>query len=900
MKHKAFFIFMTALLIGSPLYAQKYKIALIHSYQEGYSGAGIVNKLFVKGLKDQQIDFQLRTFYLDCEKYESVEEERRISEFADSIRSWGGDLIAVLDDQATYSVMACGNPYVRQVPVVFSGVNYPNQELLAQYPNITGYIDKPDYLTTCRMIERIMGKVRIHILNGRTVLDRLIWKDLSEQCKGSEITLHQWKRQEARPDKLNIPISDKDDTEYESLHEKLNEYNQLDSTVVVRLSSDSVAARDLMWLSSGVFKYSLFLYTKRDYTTLRIGSLFDNPGFETINEGFGIKEYMLGGYFAPIETQLSDMTAGIKERLQGKIPVPAVKQIAKQYLVNWQAMKRYQIPLESIPPEYTIMYRPWREKYATPILILESLLVFTLLLGIAYLIYIYTLEKGRKKEALRNLRFEHEALTLALEGGNTYAWCFDGKTAVLDQAFCELTNRSQNLLGIEEIAHYVHPDEQARFRKNVSNILYRQRRTAQYRCQFNDTGYQWWEFRYSVLQNNEQNPIITGLLVNIQEIKDKEEELIRARKLAEQAELKQSFLANMSHEIRTPLNAIVGFSNLLTTEKNISEEEKKEFASIIDNNTRLLLKLVNDVLELSRIESGNMSFHCEDCSAHHFAETVYQTHQVIILPPVEFIKEFPDEDVTIHIDRMRLTQVITNFLGNAKKFTSQGHIKLGYFCDKEKKEIHFFVEDTGAGIPKEELQMIFERFYKRNEFVQGGRAGTRHQQGHCRKNERTHRCAIRGEQGQPFHRRTALSVILFLCRLFRQGELQDQIRQHTRQHRSQYDPHLCLRQQHRRIPEREVGYEQRNRKTDTSQKTDTCQVHPGHAFQQSGEPHLYHQPGKEINAGKLTRQQSRQHRPGSHPHFQTAMIRRERDTRIGKGEQGKNNIIHHSMQTVFQ
>lgn len=115
MKHKAFFIFMTALLIGSPLYAQKYKIALIHSYQEGYSGAGIVNKLFVKGLKDQQIDFQLRTFYLDCEKYESVEEERRISEFADSIRSWGGDLIAVLDDQATYSVMACGNPYVRQV-----------------------------------------------------------------------------------------------------------------------------------------------------------------------------------------------------------------------------------------------------------------------------------------------------------------------------------------------------------------------------------------------------------------------------------------------------------------------------------------------------------------------------------------------------------------------------------------------------------------------------------------------------------------------------------------------------------------------------------------------------------------------------------------------------------------
>ena len=108
MKHKAFFIFMTALLIGSPLYAQKYKIALIHSYQEGYSGAGIVNKLFVKGLKDQQIDFtELRTFYLDCEIRIRRRRKRRISEFADSIRSWGGDLIAVLDDrQPTLSWLA--------------------------------------------------------------------------------------------------------------------------------------------------------------------------------------------------------------------------------------------------------------------------------------------------------------------------------------------------------------------------------------------------------------------------------------------------------------------------------------------------------------------------------------------------------------------------------------------------------------------------------------------------------------------------------------------------------------------------------------------------------------------------------------------------------------------------
>ena len=474
-----------------------------------------------------------------------------------------------------------------------------------------------------------------------------------------------------------------------------------------------------MWLYSGVFQYSLFLYTKRDYTTLRIGSLFDNPGFETINEGFGIKEYMLGGYFAPIETQLSDMTAGIKERLQGKIPVPAVKQIAKQYLVNWQAMKRYQIPLESIPPEYTIMYRPWREKYATPILILESLLVFTLLLGIAYLIYIYTLEKGRKKEALRNLRFEHEALTLALEGGNTYAWCFDGKTAVLDQAFCELTNRSQNLLGIEEIAHYVHPDEQARFRKNVSNILHRQRRTAQYRCQFNDTGYQWWEFRYSVLQNNEQNPIITGLLVNIQEIKDKEEELIRARKLAEQAELKQSFLANMSHEIRTPLNAIIGFSSLLHYVEN--EQEREQYISLINHNNQLLLKLINDVLDLSKIEAGHIELHSEWFNPAELIEESITEYERNVPAGVKLFARYPAAPGQIEHDPMRIKQILNNFISNALKNTVQGHIEVYYETDTD--GIRISVSDTGCGIPPDKLGMIFERFEKVDSFAQGAGLG---------------------------------------------------------------------------------------------------------------------------------------------------------------------------------
>lgn len=697
------------------LRSPQHKIALIHSYQRGYSNAERINKLFASELKKNGLQCEIKSYYLNCEKYGSTDEERRISGFIDDSSIWGADLIAVLDDQATYSLMACNHPKIRKIPVVFSGVNYPNTELLQQYPNVTGYIDRPDYLKTCQMIERIMGKVCIHVIKGGTFLDKIIWKDLEKQCTGHNINI----RDRVNERILNISPDSLENKKFSPFDsEKPTELSYLDTTMIAKLVSDSVPARRLLWMASGVFDYSLFLYTKRDFTTLRIGSLFDNPGFETINEGFGTNDYMLGGYFTPIEIQIKDMAAGIKERLDKKMPGQQLQQCAKQYVVNWVTLEKYKIPEERIPEEYIIMYKPFSKKYSTLILTIKIVVGILLLLFVSYLIYIYGREKKRKQDALRNLKYEHELLSLAMESGNTYAWRFDGEKAIFDPQFYELIHYDSPQMNIDDMVKFIHPDERERFLHQVANLSDHPKRTAQYRCKF--TGeYQWWEFRYKQICHNDNIHIITGLLQNIQEVKDKEEELIQARKVAERAELKQSFLDNMSHEIRTPLNAITGFSNLLTTEKDLSEEEKQEFISIINDNTDLLLKLVNDVLELSRIESGNMSFNYREESVRSLLNSIYNTHQLTISSSLKFIKEFPEGDVFVHIDNMRMTQVITNFLNNAKKFTKSGHIKLGYHHQPASHEVHIFVEDTGAGIPKEELQIIFDRFYKHNEFAQG-------------------------------------------------------------------------------------------------------------------------------------------------------------------------------------
>lgn len=707
-------ILSLCLVCAHPAHAETRRIALIHSFEPGYPPAAKALELLQKEFSLLGLDCDVREYYLDCDRYMEEAENLRMAGFVDDLSAWGAELIAVLDDQAAYALMACRHPLAHEIPVVFSGVNYPNISLLLQYPNITGYADTPDYLRTIRMIESIMGKSRICLMNGQVFLDRKIWHALNEQCRGQGFAIVT-----STEGAYFAGSSYHRVRERETISPILKRQNidvLLDTTKIVRMTSDSIAIRHLMWLGRG--DNTLLLYTKRDYTTKRVGMLFDNPTFQTINEGFGFADYLLGGYFTPLESQIRYMATGIKERLEGRMPRQQVTECAKQYVLNWHVLQKYGIPLESIPAEYTVMYIPFSERYRYPILIGSILGAVFVLTVIVLLSFSLLRERRRKREALRNLLYEHETLCLAIEGNSTYAWRLEGDSVSCDSQFCELIHHRPGRLLLDEITPYIHPDDLPAFRKNIAARHERTHHKGQYRCNF--TGeFQWWEFSYNTIHTPGHAPIIAGLLQNIQELKDHEQELIESRELAEQAELKQSFLNNMSHEIHTPLNAIVGFSDMLANEPEFSNEERQEFVDIINTNTKLLLKLVGDVLELSRIESGNLSFTFQRESVCRLLDDVYQTHSLLIRPPLQFLKDFPPEDVQVNVDPMRLTQVLTNFLNNANKFTKGGSIRLGYCCPSGMSEVHLYVEDTGIGIPHSEQKMIFERFYKRSEFSQG-------------------------------------------------------------------------------------------------------------------------------------------------------------------------------------
>ena len=233
-----------------------------------------------------------------------------------------------------------------------------------------------------------------------------------------------------------------------------------------------------------------------------------------------------------------------------------------------------------------------------------------------------------------------------------------------------------------------------------------------------DGNYTWTRVNVLVRNYQPQDNIIEMLCINfdITELKETERMLIGAKEKAEEADrLKSAFLANMSHEIRTPLNAIVGFSSLL--EEAEDAEEKHLYATIIEENNKLLLQLISDILDLSKIEAGTFDIIPEQVDAQQLCNELLESMQVRATEQVEILLAPELPELTFTSDKNRLYQVLLNFVTNALKFTSEGSIVIDYRINGN--EVRFSVQDTGMGIEPEKQEAIFTRFVKLNNFIAG-------------------------------------------------------------------------------------------------------------------------------------------------------------------------------------
>ena len=270
----------------------------------------------------------------------------------------------------------------------------------------------------------------------------------------------------------------------------------------------------------------------------------------------------------------------------------------------------------------------------------------------------------------------------------------------------------------EYIAHF-HPDDRLVFRNCLQRLVRKECRVtnAQLRQDRPGAGYRWVEIHCVAFKYDEEGRLIqiTGLLRDITEMKKLTDELAAKEKAEELNRLKSAFLANMSHEIRTPLNAIVGFSNLIV--QTDDPEEKQEYNRIIETNNELLLQLVNDILDLSKIEAGQLDFVYSDIDIIDIFLQLEAIYRYRLREGVTLGCVLPHRSCIIRSEKNRLTQVLSNFLSNACKFTFSGSIKMGY--EPVEGGLRFFVTDTGKGIAPENLPHVFERFAKFDAFIQG-------------------------------------------------------------------------------------------------------------------------------------------------------------------------------------
>lgn len=276
----------------------------------------------------------------------------------------------------------------------------------------------------------------------------------------------------------------------------------------------------------------------------------------------------------------------------------------------------------------------------------------------------------------------------------------------------------RELFGLHE---YVHPDDG----KEIDRFLEEARKGTIKKLRENlrinrgDDRYTWSCINLLVRDYRPSEGIIELVCINydITESKEMEERLIEAKNHAETLDrLKSAFLANMSHEIRTPLNAIVGFADLLADTDD--KDERREYIAIVRENNDLLLQLISDILDLSKIEAGTFDFVFGDVDVNRMFDEIALSYRIKMPEGVKLLQSGHRSECHLHTDKNRLTQVITNFLNNALKFTSQGSITLGYEISSENM-LHFYVTDTGTGIASDKVDSIFERFVKLNSFVQG-------------------------------------------------------------------------------------------------------------------------------------------------------------------------------------
>lgn len=485
---------------------------------------------------------------------------------------------------------------------------------------------------------------------------------------------------------------------------------------------------------TGIIYYSWFVMKQAkeknylaDNVQKMIG-IFANPPVYNLADMEAENGSFAGGYYISTPTMTARIVETMEKILQGEQPrdIPFQNGGKPCAFLNYQYLVQHGISPERFPKNAVYFQQPDSFFVTYKIHILSALVIISLLISVAFLRFRLFIQKQKQRDreliAARKTEELNQKYGLVLKASGIVVWTLDLQKEIIscDNEYTSLSAgyvKSHAVFSTKEFFTFAYPQDRESVRKAYLDLI--EGRTdvlnLEMRIYYPDLH---WIQCYAIIGSRDEHhrpTMLVGGSVLIDQRKKMEQEVREKEKAEEANRLKSAFLANMSHEIRTPLNAIVGFSNLIA--QTTESEETAEFCHIIETNNELLLQLINDILDLSKIEAGQMDFIYSEVDVNEIFHTLEQIFRTRVKEGVQLCCEIPEKGYFIHSEKNRLTQVINNFMTNACKFTFEGSIAMGY--KPVKGGLYFYVKDTGKGIAKENLPHVFERFAKFDTFIQG-------------------------------------------------------------------------------------------------------------------------------------------------------------------------------------
>ena len=802
-----------------------YNVLFIQSYTKNTPWHSLLTENLENGLDKGGVKANITTEYLNADYWSFASEcfiMRRICERA---RQRKTDLIVTSSDEAFFTLTHCGDSLPYQIPVVVSGIKYPDERVFERMPNVSGYVSKTDFDVLLDAAVRMFPSRReLVCLSDSSFLS----------LKGVRAVEDSWERI-----KSNYP-----EHELKVLNVQAKSLNSIITSICYDYNAYKHIVIAPKWIPFLSLKLKAPVFTSQNLAmTNGVLCVYDAvPGEDAFAAG--------------------RQAASI---LKGKSPASLeVKDFGGKLLFDYKQLQFFRVDTNRAESKGIILNIPLMERYRVWFILFYSLIVGALVLLVAWLFRANRRESRKRIHAQTRLLIQHRLVEQRDEFDNIFCSIRDGlitydtdlrihfvnrpllqmlglssetytsrfyegqmagsifriymngenilqdllkkvrtgkrPISIPEKAFMqenhqgtyfpvsgevvpifanekmtgmaivcrniseeEMQRRFFNmaveessiypwqynmhmnrfhfpggllrrfgytgdtdLLARDEMDTLIHPEDLLHTRRNFDAILLGNEINSRmsFRLKSADGSYEWWEFRSTAYDGlTVDTPyMVLGVCQSIQRYKDTEEALIAARDRALQADkLKSAFLANMSHEIRTPLNAIVGFSSLLA--ETDEAELRHVYMSLVQENNELLLNLISDILDISKIEAGMIDLVMGRVDVPQLCREVIATfsHKKRDTA-VELRFDENSPQIVIDADKNRIVQVLSNFLTNALKFTTKGSITLSYLLEDE-SQVRFCVTDTGKGIPDEQKHEIFNRFVKLDSFVQGAGLG---------------------------------------------------------------------------------------------------------------------------------------------------------------------------------